>query len=233
MNFKRFKGALVGASAAIAMVGGSLLAPLTASAADPTAAQCLAGGNQVSVRPGQPVILFNPPAADGFSYSTAQISHTFCSDPSGATDFGPVPDVTLQLQASNAGFSTATFQIALVPSAATNCSTVPSASYQNPPVTTTPNANGDVFYCVRSNSSDVTGATVSIRVGTHTETITACVGVGGAGQGCVGNGNFGPIIVQPATPELGSVALFGTGALGLAGYGLARIRKVRREEQES
>lgn len=41
-------------------------------------------------------------------------------------------------------------------------------------------------------------------------------------------GNFGDIIAQ--TPELDSLALFGTGALGMLGYGLTRLRAARRHE---
>jgi hypothetical protein len=41
-------------------------------------------------------------------------------------------------------------------------------------------------------------------------------------------GNFGDIVAQ--TPELDSLALFGTGAMGMLGYGLTRLRATRRRE---
>ncbi len=41
-------------------------------------------------------------------------------------------------------------------------------------------------------------------------------------------GNFGDIVAQ--TPELDSLALFGTGAMGIFGYGLTRLRAARRRE---
>ncbi|HEV7663551.1 MAG TPA: hypothetical protein VGQ62_08455 [Chloroflexota bacterium] len=41
-------------------------------------------------------------------------------------------------------------------------------------------------------------------------------------------GNFNPLSSVSATPELDSLLLFGTGALGLAGYGLTRLRAGRK-----
>jgi hypothetical protein len=41
-------------------------------------------------------------------------------------------------------------------------------------------------------------------------------------------GTFGDILAQ--TPELDSLALFGTGAVGMLGYGLTRLRAARRRE---
>jgi hypothetical protein len=57
---------------------------------------------------------------------------------------------------------------------------------------------------------------------------------GGAGHGPNGNGNaFGLVNNSPSpaqTPELGSLALFGTSAAGAAGYALMRIRASRRRD---
>jgi hypothetical protein len=48
-----------------------------------------------------------------------------------------------------------------------------------------------------------------------------------------GNGNaFSPPSVA-ATPELDSLALFGTGAMGMAGYALMRIRAGRRQNKNT
>jgi hypothetical protein len=56
---------------------------------------------------------------------------------------------------------------------------------------------------------------------------------GGNGRGNEGNGNGngGPEI--SATPELDSIALFGTGAAGMAGYALMRLRAGRRQDKDS
>jgi len=58
----------------------------------------------------------------------------------------------------------------------------------------------------------------------------------GLGNGQNGNGNtFGHDNNQSlnlaATPELDSLLLFGSGAAGLAGYGLMRLRAARRHDQ--
>jgi len=56
---------------------------------------------------------------------------------------------------------------------------------------------------------------------------------GGNGNGNGGNGNGGNISPPSlaATPELDSLALFATGAAGIAGYGLMRIRAGRRQDK--
>ena len=53
-------------------------------------------------------------------------------------------------------------------------------------------------------------------------------GNGGAGNGN-GNGNNPPVL--SATPELSSLALFGTSAAGIAGYALIRLRAGRRQDK--
>jgi hypothetical protein len=53
-------------------------------------------------------------------------------------------------------------------------------------------------------------------------------GNGGNNNGNNDNGNNPPSVA--ATPELGSLALFGTGAAGMAGYVLMRIRARRRQD---
>jgi hypothetical protein len=60
---------------------------------------------------------------------------------------------------------------------------------------------------------------------------------GGLGQGQNGNGNaFGLVSNSPSpaqTPELGSLALFGTSAAGAAGYALMRWRAGRRQDHRN
>jgi hypothetical protein len=69
----------------------------------------------------------------------------------------------------------------------------------------------------------------SMAVGTHLEVVAEGYGtplidpVTGA---TLKPGTFGDVLAQ--TPELGSVALFGSGALGMAGYALMRLRAGRR-----
>jgi hypothetical protein len=53
-------------------------------------------------------------------------------------------------------------------------------------------------------------------------------GNGGGGTG-KGNGNNPPVL--NATPELSSLALFGTSAIGMAGYVLIRLRAGRRQDK--
>jgi hypothetical protein len=48
------------------------------------------------------------------------------------------------------------------------------------------------------------------------------------GQGDLGGGQFAPGVDPAETPELGSLALFGSGAAGMAGYALNRLRSRRR-----
>jgi hypothetical protein len=51
---------------------------------------------------------------------------------------------------------------------------------------------------------------------------------GGSGND---NGNNPPVV--SATPELGSLVLFGTGAAGLASYALMRLRAGRRQDTDT
>jgi hypothetical protein len=59
----------------------------------------------------------------------------------------------------------------------------------------------------------------------------------GAGNNCQQQGNnngnnvpcVGPNLL--ATPELDSLALFGTGAVGIVGYAVMRLRAARRREE--
>ncbi len=53
-------------------------------------------------------------------------------------------------------------------------------------------------------------------------------GNGGNNNGSSGNGNNPPSVA--ATPELDSLALFGAGAAGMAGYVVMRIRARRRQD---
>jgi hypothetical protein len=60
---------------------------------------------------------------------------------------------------------------------------------------------------------------------------------GGLGNGQNGNGNaFGhdkkDLPSMAETPELSSLVLFGTGAAGVAGYALMRIRAGRRQDDQ-
>src|SRR4051794_2044247 len=60
---------------------------------------------------------------------------------------------------------------------------------------------------------------------------------GGTGNGQNGNGNaFGHdnqvLPAVSATPELDSLLLFGTGAAGMVGYGLMRLRARRRDKTQ-
>lgn len=62
----------------------------------------------------------------------------------------------------------------------------------------------------------------------------AAGGNGGNTNGSSGHENDNPPGVSvSATPELDSLALFGAGAVGVAGYALLRLRATRREHTES
>ncbi len=56
-------------------------------------------------------------------------------------------------------------------------------------------------------------------------------GNGGNNNGNSGNGNNPPSVA--ATPELDSLALFGTGAAGMVGYVLMRVRARRRQDDSA
>jgi hypothetical protein len=84
---------------------------------------------------------------------------------------------------------------------------------------------------VTSRTPDAPTATATLQVATATPTRTpSALGGGGVGSLGGGGGSFGGgIPANPAqTPELGSLLLFGSGAAGMAAYGLARLRSRRR-----
>jgi hypothetical protein len=200
-------------------------APAFAAPNDPlTRAQCAAtnvGGGELGrlgIRPGQDAVL--SPGGGGFFVSEENVVHVFCTNSTGTVDAGFITDVSVTVTAiDNQGPPGTTFEVA--PTSGGPWS--PGTTGFTTPVNA---ANGNVSFFIRSNSPEVTGATVNITVGQHTETTTACTGT----PGCtVFNG--GPITVAApgATPELSSVALFGSGALGMAGFAFARLRAKRRE----
>jgi hypothetical protein len=219
--------ALLGVSAGLGMTAAMLLsaAPAFAAPTDPlTRAQCAAlavGGGEtgrLGIRPGQDAVL----TADGggFFVSEENVVHVFCTNSSGNVDAGFITDVSVTVTAvDNQPPPGTTFEVAPALGGPWSPGTTGFTAAVNP-------ANGNVSFFIRSNSPEVTGATVAITVGQHTETTTACTGT----PGCtVFNG--GPITVVPgATPELSSVALFGSGALGMAGFAFARLRAKRREQ---
>lgn len=225
MRFSGITRALVGVSAGLGMTAATLLsaAPAFAAPTTPlTQAQCAAtdvGGGELgrlAIRPGKDIVLL--PDGGGYFVSDTSTVHVFCTNAAGTADAGFITNVSVTLNAVNAGFSSATFEIS-----ANGGAFVP--GNPGPTVAVNP-ANGNVDFVIRSNSPDVTGATVAVRVGTHTETTANC----DATPGCT-SFNGGPITTVPgATPELSSVALFGSGALGMAGFAFARLRAKRREQ---
>src|SRR6266536_304090 len=92
----------------------------------------------------------------------------------------------------------------------------------------------------RKRASATVGLLVLALVSTASPIAAAQDGNGnGNGNGHNGNGNdfaFPKDKKDPpavsATPELGSLVLFGTGAAGVAGYALMRLRAGRRQDED-
>jgi len=227
MKLERARVAIAGVGAGLALLGASMVAPLSAFAltGPQTEAQCVGvAGQKLAIRPGQPIALSAGTGTNaGFFVSAGETVHVFCTDTAGTADFGPITDATVHITAVNSGLSSATFEV----STALNGPYTSGATGIDVPVVNSGANAGDVTFFIRSNSPAVTGLVATMTVGSHTETIVNCDSLNGCTSGVTGPINA--IGSPAATPELSSIALFGSGALGLGGLAFTRVRSARRK----
>ena len=155
---------------------------------------------------------------DGTYLGQAQI-RVFCRNPTTFQDLGDIQDATVLVQAFDNPFTSPDVEFLI--------NGVPG------PVTVGP-FTGTTTFTIGSLMPNLHLA--AQPVGAHIEVVTSIQTSGGTTPlptmplwggitfGSVWNG--GSIVAT--TPELGSLALFGTGAVGLAGYAMMRMRSGRR-----
>jgi len=152
----------------------------------------------LGIAPGQNVELVSQP--DGVTYAASVAIEAFCAQSGGApTGWIAGADITIAL--SGAG------------------GTVITVNGLPSPQTLITGPTGQLaFTLATTNPSSLN---LNISIGTHTELLVRAFGKPVAGPGLFGN-------IFARTPELGSIALFATGAAGMAGYAVARLRSRRR-----
>lgn len=214
---------VVGTAVLIGMALVSASSAAAQSGTVTTEAQCAGAGGQVNVNwlaisPGATIVM--DMQEDGTYSGPAQV-RVYCRNPLTFADLGDIEDATVLVQAYNAPTApTAVFLINGVTG----------------PVTLGPFTGPTTF----TISSPTPNLHLAVQpVGAHIEVLTSVTTSGGTTQlptiplwggvtfGQVWNG--GPIVAQ--TPELGSMALFGSGAVGMAGYVMTRLRAGRRRDQ--
>jgi hypothetical protein len=126
-------------------------------------------------------------------------------------DNTPVPNATVTLS------TTVPNSFVIVPGGAPQPATSPATAIVSVPT-------GDTLVTLKSSDPDLTGW--KAKVGTNTIVVTGAYGTS------LAENDYptatGQLYAQ--TPELSSLALFGSGALGMAGYGLTRLRAMRRRK---
>jgi hypothetical protein len=133
-------------------------------------------------------------------------------------------DVRVRVYCGTDGSLVPNSTVALSTSVPNSSVILPSGTHDatEPAVATVPLPTGEALISIRSSDPNLNGW--KAKVGTNTVTVTGAYGT-----------NLNPSDYPTAsgalwaqTPELSSLALFGSGALGMAGYGLARLRAMRR-----
>jgi hypothetical protein len=215
--------------ALIALLGGTVLAATPAAAAPITAADCAAQSGTVSVRavaiaPGATITLFQ--TWDGTFQGEGSLQ-VYCRD---AHTFGNLGDITdaqvkITINPATPGVTPDMFKITGVNGV--GVANVNGATPGNPvqigPFT------GQAGFLITSPANLLAPGIAAEDVGVDFQVVTQAWGaplkdpINGRILGPFAGGD---IVAQ--TPELDSLALFGTGALGMLGYGLTRVRAARR-----
>jgi hypothetical protein len=216
MRFSLSRAAL-GTASAVALLGGALLGSLPASAATITAADCAAQAGQsavraVSISQGDTIQL-NQTGSDGHfeGQGTVQV---FCRKRGTGENLGDISDARVQITVTPESSVSATFTIAPqggVPSTGANPAVIG-------PFT------GAFDFVITAPSSLLEPGVVTAAVATHIEVVTQAWGGGliDTSGATLHPGTFGDVVAQ--TPELDSLPLFATGALGLLSYAGLRRR---------
>jgi len=213
-----------------ALLGATVLAATPALAA-PTlsASECASQSGNVSVRAvaisqGETITLYE--FNGGFKgQSTLEV---FCRRQSDGANLGGIQGAKVQItiNPTGAGLTASQFQI----SGENGVGTTDVGSNHGNPVIVGPfdgNATIQIFA-----PAGILPAGISAQdVGMHFQVVSQAFGApltDPATGATLHPGTMGDVLAQ--TPELDSLALFGTGALGMLGYGVTRLRAARRRE---
>ena len=207
-----------------------LVSATAASAAPVSATDCAAQSGTVSVRavaiaPGETITLFQ--TLDGTFQGQGNLE-VYCRARNG-TNLGDVTDaqVKITINPTQAGLTPSMFQITALNGV--GVSNVNTSSPGNPvfigPFT------GTAAFLITSPSSLLAPGISAEDVAVDFQVVSQAWGsslLDPATGKTLQPGTFGDILAQ--TPELDSLALFGSGAAGLIGYGLTRVRAQRRRD---
>jgi hypothetical protein len=207
-------------AAGVGLLGAVLMGSTSVSAAGLTQADCnTARGvpatrvrNEVGLQSAGDIVMTLQP--DG-SFQGTGLIEVFCKGPTGA-DLGGIQGAKVQIAATPDAGVVTTFLINNVPGPVVIGPFDSSASFTL--TSHTPNLNLQV-----SADPNADGA-----IGSHTETVIAAFGQTLTGDHPISQEGG----IFAATPELDSIALFGTGATGMAGYVLMRMRAARGRRQD-
>lgn len=234
MVLSRFFAARQALGVALAVFGLTLIAvgPVGAAAtAQPqliSASDCASQSGQtavqsVAISPGGTTVLHQE--LDGYFRAYGTIS-VFCLAPNG-TNLGGIPDaqVKIAVNPSGPGISASMVSVAAQGGVAT---TSLDPSTPGNPVLVGP-FSGTVSVVLSAPSNILPPGIALGAIGFKVQIVEAAWGgpLEGPGGFGLGPGSFGNVLAQ--TPELGSLALFGAGAAGMAGYALTRLRSRRRD----
>lgn len=193
-------------SVGLAVVGAALLGVGTAAASPAT--NCTAAGGAVRIDAGD--IIMRPTGVSSPAWTGSQQYLLYCNDTS-----HPLVGQAVTLSASSATLPASDFTFE-------NETGYTDLSGTGNPVTATTDSSGHMHFTINSNVSNLN---VDVAVQQYGE-----VGVGVAVS--TGGGTIGGGTILAQTPELDSIALFGTGAMGMAGYAIMRLRAARARRED-
>jgi hypothetical protein len=206
----------------LALAAGALVSAAPASAATISSADCAAQAANLAVRAvsisqGETITLQQ--VLDG-TFQGEAAAEVFCRK--GTTNLGQISDakISVSINPTQPGVTQSMFAIEALNGVATAGS--------NPAVLGP--FDGTVTFRITSPSNLLAPGISASDVGMHLEVVTAAWGDPltdpAKTSGPLTPGTFGDVVAQ--TPELDSLALFGTGAVGMATYALTRFRARRR-----
>ncbi len=215
MRFSLSRAAL-GSASALALFGGAVLGSLPASAATITSTDCAAQAGTsavraVSISQGDTIQL-NQTGADGHFEGQGTVE-VFCRKRGTGENLGDISDSQVRITVTPESGITTPFTISVMGS-------VPTSG--NNPALIGP-FTGSFDFVITAPSTLLDPGVVSADVATHIEVVTQAWGAGLTdGSATLRPGTFGDVVAS--TPELDSLPLFATGALGLLGYASLRRR---------
>jgi hypothetical protein len=212
----RFTRPSLGTAGVLALVGGALFGSLPASAATISAADCQAQSGTyavraVSISQGDSITLYQT-GTDGHFEGQGTVE-VFCRK--GTNNLGDIDGAQVRITVTPESGVGTPFSIQALNGVATTGAN---------PVIIGP-FTGSTDFLISAPNSLLPAGTVAANVATQIEVVTAAWGgtLTDPGTGKIlGPGTFGDVIAQ--TPELDSLPLFATGALGLLGYAQMRRR---------